>query len=45
MGVSCDPWGPIQLKKILKKILMKILMKVKFEKETCTNYFFLNLLL
>ena len=32
-------------KKILMKILMKILKKVKFEKETCTNYFFMNFLL
>ena len=35
-------WGPIQLEKILTKILMKILTKVKFEKETCANYIFLN---
>ena len=32
-------------RKILTKILMKILTKVKFEKETCTNYFFMNFLL
>ena len=38
------PGARFNWKKTLTKILMKILTKVKFEKETCTNYFFLNFL-